>query len=191
MIDLVPSKKSDKIIRVGDRVRVINPEIFVRCGYPMDKEFAKNNLISPEDKVKLRNLLAGFGFQFSQPLSYGYSSDPRFEAIEEKIIDQIAFGILIRRGFGGPERKIITKRDEFRLNKVYEVSSKRYVKTGNRVSETVYGDEYEPAHLSNEKTHTVLSLYSCKSGKFEISSLNVEKLNKNYEQIEEDDELPF
>jgi hypothetical protein len=156
----------------------------------MDKEFAKANLISLEDKEKLRNLLAGFGFQFSSCLNYDYG-DSRFDRIEEKIIDQIAFGFLIKNKFGGPERKIFTKKDEFKLGKVYEVWNKRTVKTGTRISGGGMFEDYEPPYLKDVKSHTILSLYSCSSGKFEIESTNVEKIDKDYKEIEEDKELAF
>ena len=40
------SKKDPKIIRVGDKVRIVNPEMFVRCGYPMTKQDAREEVFS-------------------------------------------------------------------------------------------------------------------------------------------------
>ena len=49
--------KKNNIIRVGDSVRIVNPEMYVRCGYPWGKQYAIKNLISVSEKLDLLDLL--------------------------------------------------------------------------------------------------------------------------------------
>ena len=47
------SKTITKVFKIGELVKIINPEVFVRCGYPFDKKYAKENLITKEETEKI------------------------------------------------------------------------------------------------------------------------------------------
>ena len=50
-------KKKEQVIRIGDRIKVINPEIFMRCGYPLTIQDGIK-MLSPEE-IKCINQLVG------------------------------------------------------------------------------------------------------------------------------------
>lgn len=183
-----------KIIRVGDKVKVVDPYVFIRCGYPWNKEYVKRNVITDYDKERVISLMKDLGCWHRYPdevFCEEYSSD-----IFEEIIDRLAYGILRQRKFGGKSREIYTEYDEFKLNKVYTVFSKRMVKTGTRVGGTqsgYEGEEYDSPHLDGEKTCVILNLkqFDYLSGGFEIEACNVVKLHKDYQIEPDDEEIPF
>ena len=37
-------KINPKIIRIGDTVKIVKPNIFIRCGYPLSKNEAKKEI---------------------------------------------------------------------------------------------------------------------------------------------------
>jgi hypothetical protein len=53
--------KNKNIIRYGDYVKVIVPETFVRCGYPLTLQIVKDTLITPEQKDAIRKMMIVFG----------------------------------------------------------------------------------------------------------------------------------
>jgi len=42
--------KRKNVIRVGDKVKIVNPEVFVRTGYPLTTEMIKESHITEEQK---------------------------------------------------------------------------------------------------------------------------------------------
>lgn len=149
------------VIRVNDRVKIINPEVFVRCGYPWSKEYVKENVITKEQRVIIRNLLYP---NLKRPITIDdvFGQD---ETVEElKMIDILAYVILMENGYGGRERTVHTKLREELRGKTGVICDRKVVKTGCYFpgsSHQGYFDaypEYEPAYLTNEKSHVILQI---------------------------------
>ena len=149
------------VIRINDRVRIINPETFVRCGYPWSKEYVKENVITKEQRQAIRNLLYPDAAP-ACPVLFKFGEE---ESVEElKMIDILAYVILMKNGYGGKERTVHTKLREELRGKTGVVCDRKVVKTGcyhPGYSSQGYYDaypEYEPAYLTNEKSHVILRI---------------------------------
>ena len=178
-------KLNKTIFRVGDRVKIINPEFFVRVGYPLTKEIAKETLISQKQRELICHLL-GENYVIDK---VGYA-DPKADDIfmtdsnkygcYYEILDVLAYHEIAKRNFGGKERKIYTKTlEEFR-NKEAVIQKKRTVKTGEYHHGRNWGDgDYDPPYLSDEKSHIILTIDISNCWNLEareIESINLEKL---------------
>lgn len=144
------------IIRVGDRVRVIEPKIFDRCGYPKTL-FDETQIAYEELHQPISNFLISLNL-----------SDPKTGEAPAHTVHEIAKAIaylrLKKNGYGGRERKIYTKDGfyEHMQDKEYYVTAVRFVKTGlyhpPRYTNWEGVDDYDPGYLENCKTHKLLKL---------------------------------
>jgi hypothetical protein len=160
-----------EIIRSGDVVKIINPEFFLRCGYPLSlKDGIKLIMEDEKDKECFENLCNRFGI-------IGRSLDSldgiRLPRDYYKMLDILAYWKVRQKGFGGRERKIYTRRVEEAKGHEFEVRSKKMVVTGNYVHgredrEWESGHiEYEPPYLADMESHMILYLYDgCVDGDF-------------------------
>lgn len=159
--------KRKNVIRVGDKVRIVNPYIFQRVGYPLDTQIVKESHITEEQKQLMRGLLRTVG------LNYNFSST-RYDNEYEKLEHVFATILLKSKGFGGNERSVHTEHKLEYKDKICEVISKRQVKVGTycpaRSSQGYYDmyPEYEPAYLKDEKTVVIYKVY-IPSNNMEIS----------------------
>ena len=168
------AKKDPNIIREGDWVKVINPEIFIRCGYPMDyKEEAKKAY--DEHGIAIR------GFLWHQcgilPPIY---ENRDFEHTVERIAERIGYLKCKTANFGGAERKIFTERREEYLGLEGWVNGVRFVRTGTYYAPSggySYDGEYDydPGGLYKPKTHKILTMFFNGQEDFEIEAIHVEK----------------
>jgi hypothetical protein len=164
--------KKDNIIRVGDCVRIIEPHIFVRCGYPLSFEDAVK-VVEEKYQKEVDSMLEKIGFRefydmtiLGETVKMKMKSDGR-GTTEDKIIRALAYEYVSREGFGGKERKIYTDYKEELKGKEYTVTRKFVKKTGTYFPPSEeyhsYYDyseyEYEPGGLVNEQTHVMLDLY--------------------------------
>lgn len=139
--------------KIGERIKIIVPEFFVRCGYPMTMEMARQEV---EDKWhgEIVGFLDKLGFG---PVGVGY---PGYAQAYEGVIRSLASGLLNKQRFGGPERKIHTRRIPELEGETCWVSGLKYVKTGYYTASSwsgPYSDEdYEPAYLADQKTHRIV-----------------------------------
>jgi hypothetical protein len=162
--------KNKNRIKIGDYVRIDNPEMFVRCGYPLSiedvgKEIKDNHfidiekfiisIIHGEDKVKNFNLTDVLNKDAY--LNKSKSS--------QAIINILSYEMLKHRNFGGRERSIHTQTVEENKGKICQVTGAKMCVTGNYVSGSGSRDywsgeyEYEPPYLENQKSHRILSVY--------------------------------
>ena len=123
------SNKTDTI-HINDQVRIINPEVVLRWGYPMSKEDAKK-LITKEQRDSILNMMKSFGcssirneFSLLEELNEDNDEDYR------KILDLMAYRILVQKKFGGKERKLFTIQKESLRNKTGIIMDRKCVKTG-------------------------------------------------------------
>lgn len=138
----VPKKRQK--IKVGDRVRILEPEFFIRCGY-------ENNIddLMAEIYQKERTQINTFSDLMGGISEHGI----------DKIVRQVAYERLHRKKKEGNPRLIFTHREESFKGQDYSVSRIQFVKTGIYSASTGgYHDDYDPAYLANEQTHRILHL---------------------------------
>jgi hypothetical protein len=144
--------KRKNVIRIGDKVKIINPEIFQRVGYPMTTQIIKESHITDEQRRLLDKLMETTGNHKYE--LYKDVINPEYDKLEH-VFSTI---VLKSMGFGGDERNVHTETKPEYKDKIGTVISKRYVKVGTYNSATNYQGyfddypEYEPAYLKNEKT---------------------------------------
>lgn len=184
--------KNKNIIRIGDRVNVITPIVFFRCGYPLTAQIVKDTLITKDHKDAVILMLKAFGIykdSYESEDNLTYRNTILVDKIYENIIHTMSMAVMEREGWGGTERKIYTEYNSNFTEVICQVLSKRVIKTGtyHRSSggHDYYNgaDDYDPAYLGNEKTHIILKL--CTDGfnenvpmgmEFEIEQCNVVKI---------------
>ena len=193
-------KLDPKIIRVDDRVKIINPEIVIRIGYPMsfdeaceevDKlyrneiiEFLNKTIYQQKDVPLYKLTLASYINEKEYIKSQTY----------KKIIKALAYEHMQQKEFGGREKKIYTKVRQELLGITSTVRNISIKKTGIYFAPSggydSYSGEYdfEPGGLDKEKTHKILELdYWLSNGVMslnweadyiKIESCNVEKIHE-------------
>jgi hypothetical protein len=133
----------------GDRIKIVSPLFFDRCGYD-------NNLKSHEAAI--------YKDEWEKVVGFAESMGGLSERAFEKIVRAIAYERVGKQKFEGAERKVFTCEMKDSVGVQAVVTSVSYVKTGiynnGHYRGTEDGDEYEPAYLSKEKTHRILTIYS-------------------------------
>lgn len=160
-----------EVIRPGDVVKIVNPEFFIRCGYPLSlKDGIKLIMEDEKDKEYFEKLCNRFGIMGRSLASL---DNIRLPKDYYKILDILAYWKIRRKGFGGNERKIYTRRVEEAKGHEFEVSRKKMVVTGSYVHghedrEWESGHiEYEPPYLADMESHMILYLCDgCVDGDF-------------------------
>jgi len=162
------SRKDPKIIRVGDMVKVINPQLFIRCGYPMSFKDSVEE-VKKEHGDKIRNFMLNIEgiTRNNSPLFAKYTLKERITDENKtflKIVNALAYDHIRRKGFGGRVRQIFTKEDTRWQDEELLVDNIKFVKTGVYVKGGTYYTydepypEYEPSCLDDEATHKILGL---------------------------------
>lgn len=183
-------KKLDpSVIRIGDHVRIIKPDIFVRCGYPLSKEQA----VSDVSKL-FGGIVEDLVFSVHNGDKFIKSDKPIFpdSGIErqcKKILSDLAYVRLMGKNFGGTKRSIYTKTEPNLIEKNARVQNIKFVQTGEYIRG--YGgrgwfedDDYYPPYLSGSKSHKILFVdvdYDSNSawssyGIIAIEAINVKKM---------------
>jgi len=173
--------KKDSIIRVGDWIEIVEPHIFVRCGYPKTVDDAIAEL-EAEHGEAIKKFVKDMGLSIFPPYS-PYGTKSFHSDVYERVRRAVAYAKLKAERFGGSAREIHTKYDESKKGKRYYVCDIRFVKTGfycaGGWSGGMDGYEYEPAELTEQKTHKILRI-----GYFpdmEIEAIHVKKLDRKPE----------
>jgi hypothetical protein len=159
--------KRKNIIRVGDRVKIVVPEVVVRVGYPLTKaDMMKKQ--TPEQLQAIRDMFKAFNVRLKMEnisaLGLG-EADRDMEKLYEKIRYAMAGEMLAQAGWGGKQRRIHTRTLTPIKGLLATVDARRVVKTGDHYPayssyDSWNGDyDYEPGGLSNEKTHVLYKLY--------------------------------
>ena len=162
-------------IRKNDRVIVKNPEVFIRCGYPLTIKSVKESFTFDQRKA-LYDLLINV-FKVGAP----YSIDDHMD--RDDVLDSIARAKLASLGWGGRDRKIYTEYHPLLEGAEFIVTNRKVVKTGvhcaGTLSYSYWGDnEWDPPMLDEQKTHVILELMdpACVMNYFWIERTNVEKV---------------
>ena len=172
-----------EVFRVGDRIKIVNPEIVVRVGYPLAFKDARK-IVQELYGKKVDLFLADIGFRQMFETNFGIM---KMEAdgtgtTEDKILNALAYEYLRKEKFGGNERKIYRTLEEHLAGCETIVLHKRVVKTGFYFPPSCgyigYYEpewEYEPGGLSKEQTHVLLTI-GFGVNDCEIETCNVVKL---------------
>jgi hypothetical protein len=141
-----------KYAKVGEMVRITTPKEFVRCGYPLTMEDIRVNCYTEIDaKVKELGMTLG-----------KYSSEMIPTRVYNTLEKAVTYWLLEQKHFGGSERSVHERDCSFLLNRTGVVTKIRYVRTGTyypgKAKSSWDGYEYEPAGLTNMKTHVIYSI---------------------------------
>ncbi|MFA7219193.1 MAG: hypothetical protein WC119_01640 [Synergistaceae bacterium] len=189
------SKQKDKNYpRVGDFVRIDNPQMFIRCGYPLGindvrEEIRKNHLKKIEDFITGILCEEGNGNK-SLDNSFGDLRNNVPSICAWKIINALAYERLKAKKFGGRERSIHTEFDKNAKGKIFKINKTRCVMTGTYSPPSGGYDywsgeyDYEPGYLNNQERHRILMLSPCEytenvwsmGGYYEIEDCHVTKI---------------
>ena len=170
------------IIRVGDKVKIIKPEFFVRCGYPLCLQDACD-IVKETYKEKICDFIQNIGITTTKLFST-IENDNDFLNTFDKIVKALAYDYVRANKFGGAERTIHTITEEVFQNKFMIVKEIQLVKTGIYIGTYSFGyeGEFDPPYLSDQKTHKILTLdtpqyhYQISYNGFKIEDINVEKV---------------
>lgn len=159
-----------QVYRIGDEVKILSPEIFIRCGYPLTIKDVINK-VECQTRSEIVKAIEKI-------------SIPSWRE-EKKLVNDIA-NILSRYylrtiNFGGSKREIFTTYNDTYKDKIAIVKNKRVVKTGVRQEgwSNYEDNEYDPPYLSNVKTHIILTLGvtdGCFEKLIDIEECHVEKM---------------
>jgi hypothetical protein len=163
----------------GDRVRVVVPELFVRCGYPADPA-AITESYKTQYRDRIREFLRIDGARdVAEENSLGdWLYGPAFNMAARALTAQH----IANTGFGGRERRIYTMTDERARGVTFEVIDWHFNKTGTYYAPNNFPGgwwdppEYEPGGLQNECTHRILHLV-CIDGTCPLTVIKIEECN--------------
>jgi len=158
------SATQEKVVyHVGDIVTIVEPNVFVRVGYPFTKEHA----LDVAAKEYNDRIYAFMRAVHRAPVAVEIEIAPHEydPSLYHDLVNALASYWLRLKGYGGKERKIYTETNEsLRNTGGWRVFNKRIVKTGtyNRGGwvGSYDGGDYDPPHLANEVSHVLLSLES-------------------------------
>ncbi len=173
-----PKKPSVVVYRKGDRVEIVTPELFVRCGYPKTVK-SESELVESQYSAVIRQALA----DMELPGDFGSGSYAR---AYQEVVRAVAYGRLRKYGFGGAERALYTQTEPGLAGELFLVLGKRSVRTGHYFAPRASYDycnggyEAEPGGLRNAKTHTILLLESVNTYRqVEIEAVHVRPAEPN------------
>lgn len=181
-----------EVIRVDDLVKVVNPEIVVRVGYPMSKEMALEE-VNKLHRKQLHAFLAELGYvQKCSDFKGLLMETEKYGGVLDKIMRELAYVHLHKQGFGGRTRSVHTSTEERLRDQTYKVVNIRYTRVGEYYAPYSSAGsfweepEWEPGGLDKAKTVKILQLceighYVCylKDSPLEIQATDVVKVTEN------------
>jgi len=154
-------KKTKKnVIKIGDDVKIVNPLVVTRVGYPLSWYNVLLELDTPENRQRIIDMLNDFDVG-TRNNKLDVFNGSICESQVREILQKVAYYTLQSRKFGGPERTLHTTNAPHLKDVVSRVTDKKVVKTGTRISGSgsCFNEDYEPPFLSNVKSHTLLGFY--------------------------------
>jgi len=148
-----------RIIKAGDKIKIITPQVFKRCGYPLSYEEAEK-YIEDNHKDKVFNVISSVVGE-----DYYDIFNPRREYTRSyrKIIEGLALEYLESKSYGGKTRSIHTEFDLELAGKYATVKEVKVHQSGTYVSGgggycSYYDGEhdYSPPYLTDVKCHRIL-----------------------------------
>lgn len=146
------------VFRKDDLVKIINPVIVERVGYPLTLQKVKDEHFSDEEHQKINEFLRFFRCVNDQIIE----SKP--SKTRKAIIHALAQAKISQLGWGGRERSLYLQTVETLKDQLVYLVNKKVVQTGTHYSgwsSVDYWGEWdgEPGGLSDRKTHVLLGFY--------------------------------
>lgn len=137
------------VLRYGDLVRIVDPRLFIRCGYPMDPEQIQRDM-EMKHGAAIWQMIQTTGLHRQHYVA---------EKVRKRMIRDLAYAYQCGRHFGGRERSIhLTEPCEHLRNVVVEVINKRMVVTGRYYPPGGSYDEYENGGLFDARQHQIIEI---------------------------------
>lgn len=141
--------------KVGDVVRIDNPECVIRVGYPHTVEDYADKVWTPDALAALDRLCEALKLR-------------DYERAKNKLKMPLASLLLHRAGFGGRDREVHTNPAPWVSGVSGVVTEVRYCITGRYVpASNPYGDEWEAPELEERKQRRLLHI-DTRSGHGEV-----------------------
>lgn len=168
--------------KVGDVVRIENPQMFVRCGYPM--------IIEDAIKIIEENHLVDL-HEFSEKLGLGLTKQHLGGTIElnkrtKRFMSALGYQYVGSHGHGGRTRSLHTVERPDLQGRDFKVIKKFGCWTGDYYGPSggvYYDGEYwnEPGGLENRQYHSILTLaplgeWYCEDDCYNIEQIHVTKV---------------
>lgn len=151
------------IFKIGDRVKILKPEVVVRVGYPLTTYDCLD-----EVREKYSEAISDLMIKADMPW---YNSDGY--KVVNGIERSLAYGLLMKKKFGGNERSLHKSKlyysivsDDGKDNKIGEIVSKRVVRTGF----------FENGKLTKQKSHVLIKVKHHNEWVNEFEAENLEKV---------------
>lgn len=163
-----PRKPAKHVYHIGDKVRIVEPQLFLRVGYPLSLAVAMEHIRKHHsmhvamlmDKIRGAKPTSGEEPFAAADWLMGQPLPPAHDGL----VRAAAYAWMKAQSFGGKERRIHTEINEALRGRKALVKAKRVVKTGDYSSGSYvvdYDGGYsggEPPSLSNEKSHVLLEV---------------------------------
>lgn len=148
--------------KIGDKVKVVIPEIFDRIGYPLTIDDFRDDVEKHERDI----------YEFLTKVDAPWYNSPVIYKMTSNIKKTLAYGVLVNKKFGGTERSIHTHKNNHLVGLVCKITHIKTVRTGE------YSIHNHLGYLKNTKNHKILTLKpvikDCYYG-FLIEDKNVER----------------
>lgn len=155
------------VYRIGDKVRIVTPSVFLRCGYPIDiAELAEKLSVEYGPDVQaLVARMAGYVHDPAMPdMTSLIGSKVRGGMFLSNLFERFAYVVAKQQRFGGRDRTLHTVTKPEYIGRECSVVGKNTCKTGRHFGPSSYGPEddydYDPGGLEGEQTHVILALSS-------------------------------
>jgi hypothetical protein len=147
------------VYSVGERVRIVNPIIVDRVGYPLTPAMVYNELNTSENRQRIIDMLSDFDVPVGREHFDVFSGTiPPNEV--EGVLKVISYYTVRVRHFGGPERSLHTREIPHLKDVEVFVDEKKTVRTGTRIPGWGNGEDWESAYLDKPKSHVLLRFYA-------------------------------
>jgi hypothetical protein len=160
----------ERALKEGDYIKIINPVLVNRFGYPLNTRIIKNQF-TPEQRKQVENFFRTF-VTGAPPLNptediiplnqIDFAYDYKPDGLGQ-VFHGLAYGMLKAKGHGGNERKLYTQEFPELKDGIARIIERKVVKTGKRVPGSggydYWGEyDYEPGYLEDEQTHVLYQI---------------------------------
>lgn len=168
------TKEKKTVYRPGDKVRIVKPNFFVRCGYERDLS-SEIDVVLEKFGEDIGKLMSAAGVDAERRTCR--HRDTQIGRVRYRVAAELAHARLRDTGFGSRTRRIYTESLVENAGREATVWGKKIVKTGRYYSPSGWADDYEPGGLDDERTHIILRVQIGLTSVFKwIEAANVEAI---------------
>jgi hypothetical protein len=163
----VKTKAKPKYAKVGDRVRIVEPLMFKRCGYPLDPRAVRDKFAMEIHELTKRAVLAVRGVALPKHEDQVEDVSLRYFEVHRgdqwNLFERAVVGFILQReGFGGRERTVHEVEVAEYKGRTATVTAKQTVMTGTYYAPSCgyngYDYDYDPGGLEDMKAHVIYTL---------------------------------